>query len=124
MAHWSPPSGESGGPPSGQSWARWSSLVRLAVWGGRPRCTACGSDNVHGSRTPRPVWTRALRLAPCRCDACGALFDVPRRAVPPELEPEPEPTLVLEAPSPQKIDLSGLDREMAERLGRRPPSSE
>ncbi len=81
---------------------------------------------MHGSRTPRPAWTRALRLAPCRCDRCGALFDVPRRVVPPEMDEEPdaEPTPAWEPPPAPKIDLSGLDREMAQRLGRRPPHSE
>jgi hypothetical protein len=125
MARWSPPLGESVGTVPGQTWARWSSLVRLAVWGGQPRCAACGSIDLHGSRTPRPAWTRALRLAPCRCDRCGTVFDVPRRMVPPEVdqEPEEEPMPAWEPPPAPKIDLSGLDREM-ERLNRRSPHSE
>jgi len=54
------------------------------------------------------------------------LFDVPRRVVPPEMDEEPdaEPTPAWEPPPAPKIDLSGLDREMAQRLGRRPPHSE
>jgi hypothetical protein len=79
---------------------------------------------VHGSRTPRPAWTRALGLAACRCDSCGALFDVPRRVVPPEPEPVPEATPGFEPPPSPNVDLSGLDREMARRLGRRSPRSE
>jgi hypothetical protein len=126
MARWSPPSGQTGVPLSGHTWARWSSLVRLAVWGGRPRCAACGSAEVHGSRQPRPAWTRALGLAPCRCDRCGTLFDVPRRVVPPDMaaEAEAEPMPQWEPPPAPKIDLSALDREMERRLSRRPPTSE
>jgi hypothetical protein len=124
MAHWSPPLGQPGGSLPGHTWARWSSLVRLAVWGGAPKCAACGSREVHGSRAERPGWTRALGLTPCRCDRCGEVFDVPRRAAPSEMEaePEPEPILEWEPPAP-KMDLSALDRDMEQRL-RRDSSSE
>ncbi len=52
------------------------------------------------------------------------MFDVPRRAVPPEedhpLAFEPEMSM----PSGPEVDLAALDREMAARLGRRRPHSE
>jgi hypothetical protein len=49
---------------------------------------------------------------------------VPRRVVPLEEEPEPEGMPGFEPPPSPKIDLSGLDREMEQRLARRPPRSE
>jgi hypothetical protein len=45
---------------------------------------------------------------------------------PPEEEPEPEPEPMpgFEPPPSPKIDLSGLDRDMEQRLARRSPHSE
>jgi len=124
MAHWSPPFGTSAAPGPGHSWSRWSSLVRLAVWGGDARCRRCGSDQVRRAPLLLPPWKRVLGLDPCRCDSCGETFNVPRRAatadlyeVPPD-EPMPELTL----PAPPEVDLAALDKAMAGRLPRRPPT--
>jgi hypothetical protein len=43
---------------------------------------------------------------------------------PPEEEPVPETMPGFEPPPSPKIDLSGLDREMEQRLARRSPRSE
>jgi hypothetical protein len=105
------------------TWARWSSFVRLAVWGGSPRCTKCGSPRVRRSFEPQSPLSRALGLTACRCEACYAVFDVPRGATPPmhvaDDEGEPDDMIVL--PARPAVDLSALDREMARRLGRKPP---
>jgi hypothetical protein len=122
MAHWSPSSKPFASPSPAASWSRWSSLVRLAVMGGDARCAECGSRHVRREWTPLPAWKRALRLDPCRCDACGATFQVPRRAATQERDYEPVdlgPDMTL--PPPAEVDLAALDREMALRLGRRRP---
>jgi hypothetical protein len=124
MAHWPPPFEASRPLPLAESWSRWSSLVRLAVWGGDARCAECGSLQVRRSWAPLPPWKRALRLDPCRCDACGATFHVPRRAATAEVDAEPAAGPELSLPPPPEVDLAALDREMAARLGRRPPRSE
>jgi hypothetical protein len=106
-------------------WTRWSSLVRLAVWGGDARCARCGSHEVRRDWSPVPMWCHALGLEPCRCDGCGATFHVPHRAMTADgvLEPdesapaEPEPELLV--PAAPDIDLAALDREVAARLGPR-----
>jgi hypothetical protein len=66
------------------------------------------------------VWSRALGLASCRCEACLSTFDVPRRVAPrdPPADAEPEPEPMLEMPPRPPVDLSELDREMARHLKR------
>ena len=120
MAHWSPPSGNSAAPRPGHSWSRWSSLVRLAAWGGDARCARCGSDHVRRAWTLLPPWKRALGLDPCRCEACGATFHVPRRAATADLYELSEPMTELTLPAPPEVDLAALDEAMAGRLPRRP----
>ena len=120
MAQWSVPARESDKHPSRHSWTRWSSLVRLAVWGGDARCGQCGSDQVRRAWTPLPPWKRALGIDPCRCEACGATFHVPRRAATADLyDDEPPPDEMLEEltlPAPPEVDLAALDKAMAKRL--------
>lgn len=101
------------------SWSRWSSLVRLAVWGGDARCAECGSREVRRAWTDLPSWRHVVGLDPCHCDGCGATFHVPRRAVTAEGVEEPEdaaPELAL--PAAPEVDLAALDRDIAIRLGR------
>ena len=116
------PSSESRLP--GPSWTRWSSLVRLAFWGGDAECGQCGSNEVRRAWTPLPPWKRALGIDPCRCEACGATFHVPRRAATADLyEDEPtEEMAELSLPAPPEVDLAALDKAMAKRLSRLPPS--
>jgi hypothetical protein len=102
------------------SWSRWSSLVRLAVWGGDARCAECGSREVRRAWTDLPSWRHAVGLDPCHCDGCGATFHVPRRAVTAEGADEPEdgsPEIAL--PAPPEVDFAALDRDIATRLRRR-----
>ena len=124
MASRSPSSGNAGSRVSGPSWVRWSSLVRLAFWGGDARCGQCGSNEVRRAWTPLPPWKRALGIEPCRCDACGATFHVPRRAATADLyDDEPaEEMAELTLPAPPEVDLAALDKAMAKRLPRLPPS--
>ena len=123
MAHWSLPSRDSETHSSGRSWARLSSLVRLAFWGGDARCGQCGSNEVRRAWTPLPPWKRALGIDPCRCEACGATFHVPRRAATADLYEEPEEEMAeLSLPAPPEVDLAALDKAMAKRLPRLPPS--
>jgi hypothetical protein len=69
-------------------------------------------------------WKRALGIDPCRCDACGATFHVPRRAATADLyedePPDEMPELTL--PAPPNVDLGALDKAMASRLQRPSPS--
>ena len=109
--------------PPGHSWTRWSSLVRLAVWGGDAQCGQCGSNEVRRAWTPLPPWKRALGIDPCRCEACGATFHVPRRAATADLYEEPvEEMSELMLPAPPEVDLAALDKAMAGRLPRLPRS--
>jgi hypothetical protein len=77
---------------------------------------------VHRDWTPLPPWKRALGIDPCRCEACGAQFHVPRRAATADLyeEPPDEPMSELTLPPPPEVDLAALDKAMAGRLPRRP----
>jgi len=106
---------------TGPAWARWSSLVRLAFWGGDAQCGQCGSNEVRRAWTPLPPWKRALGIEPCQCEACGATFNVPRRAATADLyedEPEEEMLEELTLPAPPEVDLAALDKAMAKRLSR------
>ena len=64
-------------------------MVRLAFWGGDAQCGQCGSNEVRRAWTPLPPWKRALGIEPCRCEACGATFHVPRRAATADFYDEP-----------------------------------
>jgi hypothetical protein len=99
-------------------------MVRLAFWGGDAQCGQCGSNEVRRAWTPLPPWKRALGIEPCRCEACGATFHVPRRAATADLyEEPPEETLEeLTLPAPPEVDLAALDKAMAKRLPRHPSS--
>ena len=112
-------------PPSrGRPLSRWSSLVRLAVWGGDARCGRCGSREVRRSWS-LPTWRHALGLDACRCESCGATFHVPRRAATAEMyDDPPDPTYELTLPAPPEVDLDALDRDMAVRLAHRPKSAD
>jgi hypothetical protein len=98
-------------------------MVRLAFWGGDAQCGQCGSNEVRRAWTPLPPWKRALGIEPCRCDASGATFLVPRRAATADLfeddalEEMPEE---LALPAPPEVDLAALDKAMAKRLPRAP----
>jgi hypothetical protein len=124
MASRSPSSEKAGSRLTGPSWARWSSLVRLAFWGGDAQCGQCGSNEVRRAWTPLPPWKRALGLDPCRCEACGATFHVPRRAATADLYEDPveEMPEELTLPAPPEVDLAALDKAMAKRLPRLPTS--
>lgn len=103
--------------------SRWSSLVRLAVYGGDARCGQCGSYQVRRAWQLLPPWKDWLGIEPCCCDVCGARFHVPRRAATADLyevPPEEIPELML--PAPPEVDLAALDRAMAGRLPRRKPT--
>jgi hypothetical protein len=66
---------------------------------------------------PLPPWKRALGIDPCRCEACGATFHVPRRAATADLYEEPaEEMSELMLPAPPEVDLAALDKAMAGRL--------
>lgn len=104
-------------------WSRWSSMVRLAVWGGEATCGQCGSGKVRRAWS-LPTWHHALGLDSARCEACGATFHVPRRASTAEMyEEPPDPAQQLTLPAPPEVDLAALDRDMAARLRRRKTSS-
>ena len=92
--------------------------MRLAVWGGDAQCGQCGSDKVRRDWSPLPPWKRALGIEPCRCEACGASFHVPRRAATADLYDEDPPELreELTLPAPPEVDLAALDKAMAKRL--------
>jgi len=97
-------------------WSRWSAMVRLAFWGGDATCGQCGSDEVRRAWS-LPTWRHALGLDACRCEACGATFHVPRRAVTVEMYEAPDdPAQQLTLPPPPEVDLDALDRDMAARL--------
>ena len=98
--------------------------MRLAFWGGDAECGQCGSHEVRRAWTPLPPWKRALGIEPCRCEACGATFHVPRRAATADLyeDEPPEEMAELSLPAPPEVDLAALDKAMAKRLPRHPPS--
>ena len=103
--------------------ARWSFMVRLAVWGGDARCGQCGSQEVRRAWS-LPTWRHAFGLDACRCEACGATFHVPRRAATVEMyEDPPDPAQQLMLPAPPEVDLAALDRIMAARLRTRRKAS-
>ncbi len=99
-------------------------MVRLAFWGGDAQCGQCGSNEVRRAWTPLPPWKRALGIEPCRCEACGATFHVPRRAATADFyDDEPvEEMAELTLPAPPEVDLAALDKAMAKRLPRLPHS--
>jgi hypothetical protein len=99
-------------------------MVRLAVWGGEARCAKCGSRDVRRAWS-LSTWRHAIGLDACRCEACGATFHVPRRAATAEMyDDPPDPGHQLTLPAPPEVDLEALDRDMADRLARRPKSAE
>jgi len=69
-----------------------------------------------------PAASTLLQLIePCQCEACGATFNVPRRAATADLyedEPEEEMLEELALPAPPEVDLAALDKAMAKRLSR------
>jgi hypothetical protein len=124
MARVSPPSDKSEFHRKGRSWSRWSSMVRLAFWGGDARCGQCGSADVRRAWS-LPSWRHAIGLDAARCESCGATFHVPRRASTAEMyEEAPDPAYQLTLPAPPEVDLDALDREMARRLAGRPKPAE
>ena len=103
---------------AGRGWSRWSSMFRLAFWGGDARCSQCGSDQVRRAWS-LPTWRHAVGLDACRCETCGATFHIPRRAATVEMyEEPPDPDEQLTLPAPPEVDLAALDRDMAARLRR------
>jgi len=115
----------SSGPHPAHSWSRWSSFVHLALRGGDAFCARCGSRRVRRDWELAPPWKRALGIDPCRCDACGATFHVPRRAatVDPREDPADEEAMLPMPPLPS-VDLEALDRDIAQRLTPEPQRDE
>lgn len=110
--------GDASGRAPHHTWARWSSFLRLALQGGHVRCGRCGSGAVRRRWSPTPTWSHAFGLDPCRCDACGSTFRVPRRALTAEADEAADAAPLL-LPPPPEVDLAALDRDFAVRLGRR-----
>jgi hypothetical protein len=103
---------------AGRGWSRWSSMFRLAVWGGDAQCGQCGSGKVRRAWS-LPTWQHAFGLDAARCETCGATFHVPRRAATVEMyEDDLEAGQLLTLPAPPEVDLAALDRDMAARLRR------
>jgi len=117
MAETPPSLPEIPGPRPAHHWSRWSSFVHLALRGGDAFCDRCGSRRVRREWEMAPPWKRALGIDPCRCEACGATFHVPRRAATsdPREDPADEEAMLAMPPLPTP-DLERLDREVAARL--------
>jgi hypothetical protein len=99
-------------------------MVRLAFWGGDAQCGQCGSNEVRRAWRQLPPWKRARVLDPCLCHACGSTVHVPLRAATADLYEDPAEEMLeeLTLPAPPEVDLAALDKAMAKRLPRLPPS--